>query len=80
MTPAIEQLAAVQARICLEQARQERWAQQLRALRRAARKERAAERRLIRPGAAAPNSGRSSDPRVLNPLAGSRSIQPIRPR
>jgi hypothetical protein len=48
MTPAIEQLAAVQARICLEQARQERRAQQLRALRRAARKERAAERRLIR--------------------------------
>jgi hypothetical protein len=47
MTAAIEQLAAVRARICLEQAGQERRARQLRALRRAARRERAAEQRLI---------------------------------
>lgn len=47
MTPAIEQLAAVQARICLEQARQERRAAAARSAS-AARKERAAERRLIR--------------------------------
>jgi hypothetical protein len=47
MTPGIEQLAAARARICLEQAGQERRARQLRALRRAARKERTAERRLI---------------------------------
>jgi hypothetical protein len=47
MTPAIEQLAAVRARTCREQAGQERRARQLRALRRAARKERTAERRLI---------------------------------
>jgi hypothetical protein len=47
MTPAIEQLAAERARSCLDQAGQERQAQRLRALRRAARKERIAERRLI---------------------------------
>jgi hypothetical protein len=47
MTPAIEQLAAERVRICLEQAGQERQAQRLRALHRAARKERTAERRLI---------------------------------
>jgi hypothetical protein len=47
MTPAIEQLAAQRVRSCLEQARQERQAGRLRALRRAARKERTAERRLI---------------------------------
>jgi hypothetical protein len=47
MTPAIEELAAQRVRSCLEQAGQERQARRLRALRRAARKERAAERRLI---------------------------------
>lgn len=47
MTPAIEELAAARARLCLEQAGQERQARPLRALRRAARKERTAERRLI---------------------------------
>jgi hypothetical protein len=47
MTPALEELAAVRARTCLEQARQERRARQLRALRRAARRERTAERRVI---------------------------------
>lgn len=47
MNPAGEQLAAARARICLEQARHERQARRLRALRRAARKERTAERRLI---------------------------------
>jgi hypothetical protein len=47
MTPVIEQLAAERARRCLEQAGQERRARRLCALRRAARKERTAERRLI---------------------------------
>jgi hypothetical protein len=47
MTSAFEQLAAERMRSCLEQAGQERQAQRLRALRRATRKERIAERRLI---------------------------------
>jgi hypothetical protein len=47
VTAALEQLAAARARICLEQAGQERRAQQLRAMRRAFRKERIAEQRLI---------------------------------
>ena len=47
MTPAIEQLAAERIRSCLEEAGQERRARPLCALRRAARKERVAERRLI---------------------------------
>jgi hypothetical protein len=48
MTLAIEQLAAARARTCQEQARQERQAHRLRALRRAAHKERTAEQHLIR--------------------------------
>jgi hypothetical protein len=47
MTSDIEQLAVERARSCLEQAGQERRARRLRALRRAAQKERSAERRLI---------------------------------
>jgi hypothetical protein len=47
MTTAIERLAAQRRHGCLEQARQERQAGRLRSLRRAARRERAAERRLI---------------------------------
>jgi hypothetical protein len=47
MMPDLEQLAVERVRNCLEQAGQERQAGQLRALRRAARRERAAERRLI---------------------------------
>jgi hypothetical protein len=47
MTPDIERLAVERARSCLKQARQERQARRLRALRRAAHKERTAERRLI---------------------------------
>jgi hypothetical protein len=48
MTGAIEQLAAERRHSCLVQARQERQAGRLRVLRRATRRERAAERRLIR--------------------------------
>jgi hypothetical protein len=47
MTTAIERLAEQRRHSCLKQASQERLAGRLRALRRAARRERAAERRLI---------------------------------